>query len=372
MSRLLSHEIINLGSPLSEISKVFKVSILLEVLESCWNILAEASPYILFGFFAAGILKGLIPDSLVAKHLGGSSKRSVIKASLFGIPLPLCSCGVIPAAIGLRRQGAGRGASAAFLVSTPESGVDSIAITYALLDPVMTVLRPVAAFVTATVTGLLINLLPEAPAIVIETEPLPTPLEESAGDNPSMLQRMREGLGYAFGELLKDIGGWLLVGVAIAGLISFLVPDDFFTFLQGHNFISMLAMLIIGIPLYICASASTPVAAALILKGISPGAALVFLLAGPATNAATLTLVGRFWGRATTIVYLSSIALCSLALGALTDLLYDFAGWDIAAQIQTVVELGPSLFDNLSAVLVLVLWGINFLPSKKKADSCCG
>ena len=344
---------------------------LLAILESCWNILAEASPYILFGFFAAGILKGLIPDALVARHLGGSSKRSVIKASLFGIPLPLCSCGVIPAAIGLRRQGAGRGASAAFLVSTPESGVDSIAITYALLDPVMTVLRPVAAFATATVTGLLINLLPEEPAIAIETMPPPSTVETSVGDKPGMLQRMREGLGYAFGELLKDIGGWLLVGVAIAGLIGYLVPDDFFVFLQGHNFLSMLAMLLIGIPLYICASASTPVAAALILKGISPGAALVFLLAGPATNAATLTLIGRFWGRATTIVYLLSIAVCSLVLGALTDQLYNFAGWDIAGQIQAVVEHGPSLFDNLAAVLVLVLWGINFLPSRKKTDGCC-
>lgn len=347
------------------------LSIFLEILQSCWNILAEASPYILFGFFAAGILKGLIPDSLVAKHLGGNSKRSVIKASLFGIPLPLCSCGVIPAAIGLRRQGAGRGASAAFLVSTPESGVDSIAITYALLDPVMTVLRPISAFVTATITGLVINMLPEESAIVIEAESPITPVEDRVDAKPKMLQRMREGIGYAFGELLKDIGGWLLVGVAIAGLIGYLVPDDFFTFLQGHNFLSMLAMLVIGIPLYICASASTPVAAALILKGISPGAALVFLLAGPATNAATLTLIGRFWGRATTIVYLLSIAICSLALGALTDLLYTFAGWDIVGQIQAVVEHGPSLFDNLAAVLVLVLWGINFLPSRKKTDSCC-
>lgn len=344
---------------------------LLEILESCWNILAEASPYLLFGFFAAGLLKGLIPDALVARHLGGSSKRSVIKASLFGIPLPLCSCGVIPAAIGLRRQGAGRGASAAFLVSTPESGVDSIAITYALLDPVMTILRPVAAFATATVTGLLINLLPEEPAIAIEEVSPSVPDEASIAGKSSALQRMREGLGYAFGELLKDIGGWLLVGVVIAGLIGYLVPDDFFVFLQGHSFLSMLAMLVIGIPIYICASASTPVAAALILKGISPGAALVFLLAGPATNAATLTLIGRFWGRATTMVYLASIAICSLALGALTDLLYAYSGWDIVGQIQAVVEHGPSLFENLSAVLVLILWGINFIPGRNTSDSCC-
>jgi hypothetical protein len=343
----------------------------LEILESCWNILAEASPYILFGFLAAGILKALIPDSLVARHLGGNSKTSVIKASLFGIPLPLCSCGVIPAAIGLRRQGAGRGASAAFLVSTPESGVDSIAITYALLDPVMTILRPLAAFITATVTGLLINLLPEEPAVALEAEPSALPADESAVEKMSMWQRIRDGIVYAFGGLLKDIGGWLLVGVAVAGLIGYLVPDDLFTFLQGHNFLSMLAMLLIGIPLYICASASTPIAAALILKGISPGAALVFLLAGPATNAATLTLVGRFWGRAATTVYLISIAVCSLALGGLTDLLYSFAGWDIVGQIQAVVEHGPSLFDSLAAILLLGLWGKNFLPNWHGPDDDC-
>ena len=308
---------------------------------------------------------------MVARHLGGNSKLSVVKASLFGIPLPLCSCGVIPAAIGLRRQGAGRGASAAFLVSTPESGVDSIAITYALLDPVMTVLRPVAAFITATVTGLLINLLPDEPAVALEAGAGESPVEEIPVENQGLWQRISDGLSYAFGGLLKDIGGWLLVGVAIAGLIGFLVPDDLFVFLQGHNFLSMLAMLLIGIPIYICASASTPIAAALILKGISPGAALVFLLAGPATNAATLTLVGRFWGRAATTVYLFSIAVCSLALGGLTDLLYGFAGWDIVGQIQEVVEHEPSLFDNVAAIFLLGLWGKNFLPNRHgSVDDC--
>ena len=308
---------------------------------------------------------------MVARHLGGNSKLSVVKASLFGIPLPLCSCGVIPAAIGLRRQGAGRGASAAFLVSTPESGVDSIAITYALLDPVMTVLRPVAAFITATVTGLLINLLPDEPTVALEAGADESPAEEIPVENQGLWQRIGDGLSYAFGGLLKDIGGWLLVGVAIAGLIGFLVPDDLFVFLQGHNFLSMLAMLLIGIPIYICASASTPIAAALILKGISPGAALVFLLAGPATNAATLTLVGRFWGRAATTVYLFSIAVCSLALGGLTDLLYGFAGWDIVGQIQEVIEHGPSLFDNVAAIFLLGLWGKNFLPNRHgSVDDC--
>lgn len=135
------------------------------ILAECWMIFAEAAPYVLFGFFAAGLLKALIPAEAVARHLGRKSLGAVLKASLFGVPLPLCSCGVIPAAIGLRQQGASKGASAAFLVSVPETGVDSIAITWALLDPLMTLIRPMAAFLTATVTGVLINLLPEVPAV---------------------------------------------------------------------------------------------------------------------------------------------------------------------------------------------------------------
>lgn len=147
------------------------MDIFLAILREAWQILAEAAPFILFGFLAAGLLKALIPQELVARHLGRRTTGAVIKASLLGIPMPLCSCGVIPAAVGLRQQGASRGASAAFLVSTPESGVDSIAITWALLDPVMTVIRPIAAFVTATLTGILINLLPEDTLEKTRTQP---------------------------------------------------------------------------------------------------------------------------------------------------------------------------------------------------------
>ncbi len=133
----------------------------LGIFAECWIILVESAPYVLFGFFAAGVLKAMIPEEAVARHLGKNSFKAVLKASLFGVPLPLCSCGVIPAAVELRKQGASKGASASFLVSVPETGVDSIAITWALLDPLMTLLRPLTAFFTAMVTGLLINRLPE-------------------------------------------------------------------------------------------------------------------------------------------------------------------------------------------------------------------
>jgi hypothetical protein len=214
-----------------------------------WEILVESAPYVLFGFFAAGVLKALIPEEAVARHLGKNSFKAVFKASLFGVPLPLCSCGVIPAAVELRKRGASKGASAAFLVSVPETSVDSIAITWALLDPVMTVVRPVAAFITATVTGLLINRLPEDPPA-----PPASGNEEGAGccnrastcsgdqtshaTRPPLGSRLRAGLSYAFGDLLGDIGKWLLLGIAIAGVIAYFVPDDFFTRYLGNELLS--------------------------------------------------------------------------------------------------------------------------------------
>jgi uncharacterized membrane protein YraQ (UPF0718 family) len=350
------------------------------ILIECWEILVESAPYVLFGFFAAGVLKALLPEETVVRHLGKNNTASVFKASLFGIPLPLCSCGVIPAAIGLRKQGASKGASAAFLVSVPETGVDSIAITWALLDPVMTVVRPLAAFFTATVTGLLINRLPE------ETNPVQ---EEKTGESncgcassgcgsevekpsrPSLVRRMKEGISYAFGDLLGDIGSWLLLGIAIAGIISYLVPDDFFLRYLQSEFASLLIMLVVGIPLYICASASTPVAAALVLKGLSPGAALVFLLAGPATNAATITVVARYFGRAATLAYLASIAFCSLALGWLTNRFYAWSGLDITRWVSDLGTAADSPMMVLSAVVLLLLLVRSYWPRGKTTAGGC-
>ncbi len=331
------------------------------ILLECWQIFLESAPYILFGFFAAGVLKALVPEAAVARHLGRNSTASVLKASLFGIPLPLCSCGVIPAAIGLRRQGASKGASAAFLVSVPETGIDSIAITWALLDPLMTVVRPLAAFITATVTGLLINRLPEKSA----SPDAPAEACGCAGpapEQPPLPRRLRDGLGYAFGEMLSDIGRWLLLGIAVAGAIAYFLPADFFTRYLGHEGLSLLLMLLAGIPLYICASASTPIAAALVLKGLSPGAALVFLLAGPATNTATVAVVARFWGKAATAVYLFSIAVCSLALGWLTNRLYAWSGADITRWMS-----GPGVAADRpvmigAAILLALLLVRAFLP----------
>jgi len=340
-----------------------------------WHIFTDAAPYVIFGFLAAGLIKAIIPEDAVARHLGGRSTLAVVKASLFGIPLPLCSCGVIPAAISLRKQGAGRGPSAAFLVSTPESGVDSIAITWALLDPVMTIVRPIAAFITGTLTGVLINLLPEEKT-ELDAEPIGCGCSDAgcateATIKAPITERMASGVRYAFGELLKDIGGWLLLGVLIAGLVTTLLPDHFFELLFEYQAASLVIMLLISIPLYMCASASTPVAAALVLKGLSPGAALVFLLAGPATNAATLTVVARFWGRQATIVYLAVIASCSLVLGWLVNEFYVWAGLDISQWVTPAEGATASWWNTLAAVVLLALIARAFWASRQSA-TCCG
>lgn len=348
------------------------------ILLECWEILKEAAPYVILGFFVAGVLKALIPENLVEKHLGQSGTKSVLKASLFGIPLPLCSCGVIPVAIGLRKQGASKGATASFLVSVPETGVDSIAITWALLDPLMTVVRPIAAFITAVLTGIFINFLPD------EKEPKEEPPKKSycctshpengarhPEQSSNLWSRIKDGLTYAFSDLLKDIGGWLMLGIAIAGIISFSVPAGFIEQYLGGEFSSLLIMLVIGIPLYICASASTPIAAALVLKGLSPGAALVFLLAGPATNAATMTVVAKHLGKAATAIYISTIAVSSLATGWLVNRIYLWLDIDVLNWINPAEHAADSIFYTFSAITLLGLLAWNYVPRRKHDHPDC-
>jgi uncharacterized membrane protein YraQ (UPF0718 family) len=349
------------------------------ILLECWGILKEAAPYVIFGFFAAGILKAVIPEDLVAKHLGQNGTRSVLKASLFGIPLPLCSCGVIPVAIGLRKQGASKGATASFLVSVPETGVDSVAITWALLDPLMTIVRPIAAFITAVVTGMFINLIPDTKEIQSRSPQngcgCSSHSKNEAEDFPhkeSLKSRIEKGLIYAFSDLLKDIGGWLMLGIAIAGIISFFVPVGFIEQYLGGEYSSLLIMLVIGIPLYICASASTPIAAALVLKGLSPGAALVFLLAGPATNAATMTVVAKHLGKTATVVYATAIAICSLAMGWVVNRIYAWADIDVMTWVKHAEHTTESLLYPASAILLLALLLRNYLPEKKSDGPGCG
>ncbi|MBI4365681.1 MAG: permease [Deltaproteobacteria bacterium] len=288
---------------------------MLGIAKAAWVMLTMASPYILLGLAIAGLMRAVVKPEQIARHLGGNTLRSLGLGALAGVPLPLCSCGVVPTAMALRQQGASKPATVAFLISTPESGVDSIAVTYALLGPAMAIIRPIAAFLTAFVAGVA-EMLFEARGA--KGEVLHAPRTPN-GEQQSIWFKLRSGFHFAFIVLLKDISGWFLLGILIGGVISYAIPESFIRAYMGGGWQAMLVMLAIGIPLYICASASTPIAAALMLKGMSPGAALVFLLAGPATNAASLPVLLRFLGKRAVAIYLAAIAVCSVGIGILVD-----------------------------------------------------
>ena len=356
------------------------MGVVTELLLESWNVLVEASPYVLLGFFVAGLLKAFVPDSLMARHLGGRGFGSVVKAAIIGVPLPLCSCGVLPAALGLRNQGASKGATTAFMIATPETGVDSMAVTYALIDPIMTVVRPVAASITALFAGLLVNAFPEKEAGPLPVEPGGSThghdhagcscsgCECETGGTSSLREKFLFGMRYAFGEMIEDIGRWLLVGVVVAGVIAVAVPDDFLPSFGGGGLLSYLVMLVVALPLYVCATASTPIAASLLLKGISPGAALVFLLAGPATNGATITVMLKTLGRRAAGLYVAAIVICSLGLAYAVDALYLALGLDIRAVVGEVGETLPHWAGVASAVVLLGLVVRGFLPARSRED----
>ena len=363
------------------------ISFIASVFRESWHMLLDASVYILFGLVVGGMLKMFLSPSYVAHHLGRGRFMPVIKAALFGIPIPLCSCGVLPAAASLKKQGANNGATTAFLISTPESGVDSISITYALLDPIMTVARPLAAFLTAMVAGFSENIMnpPKATAVV----PLDLTCQvdqccngeecapEDHGRHHTFLEKIGAGLRYAKDELWGDLAGWFFIGLLAAGLITVLVPDELISTYLGGGLSSMLLMLLIGIPLYICASASTPIAAAMILKGVSPGAALVFLLVGPATNVTSISVVLGLLGKRATVLYLSAIALVSVGCGLLVDMVYARLGISVQAAVGQGAEVLPLEVRVAGAVLLLFLSvkplaaGLKRLAGKKKNDACC-
>jgi len=280
----------------------------------------EIAVYLVFGLLIAAILHVLFPEAWVRKHLGANSTGSVLKATLFGMPLPICSCGVVPVAASLRNSGASRGATVSFLISTPQIGADSFLITYSLLGWVFGVFRIVAALITALVAGLLVNWFSRRdPEIKINK------IEENQRD--TALMRLKTLPNYLEFELLGPIANTLILGIILAGIISALIPQGYLENSSfGGNLTSMLIMMAIGVPLYVCASASTPIAAALVMKGLSPGAALVFLLAGPATNAMTLAIVPKIVGKSAALVYLLSICVVSLILGGLLNVLTEHYG----------------------------------------------
>ncbi len=325
-----------------------------------WGTAAEMSPYLLFGFFVAGILSVFVSQPLVERHLGGRGVWPLIKASLFGVPLPLCSCGVIPVSISLHKHGASKGATVSFLLSTPQTGIDSIFVTLSLLGPVFAIFRPLAAFITGIIGGTLVDVFNRQKEDA--NSPRQKCSDECCADDKKTIKIIK-GLKYGFVTLPRDIGKAMLAGLAIAALISTLVPESYFAEKLGTGIFAMLVMMFLGIPVYVCATASVPVAAALILKGLTPGAALVFLMTGPATNAASFITIWKALGRTTAITYLATVAGCALLAGILLD--YIAAGIDI----EIVTRHGwmlPNIVKYTSAVVLLAILGFAIL-SKRKA-----
>ena len=335
-----------------------------EILLQTWETLREMSPFLLFGFLVAGILYVFIKPELVERHLGGKGMSQVVKASVLGVPLPLCSCGVIPVAASLRRHGAGKGATTSFLISTPQTGVDSIMVTLSLLGPVFAIFRPFFAFVSGVFGGSVVNALEKEDRDgAVPEHPVCTDCDSDGGHRSAGIGG---ALKYGFHTLPRDINRALIIGIMLAGLIGALVPDDYFASVLGGGIVAMLVMMAVGIPLYVCATASVPIAAALIAKGISPGAALAFLMTGPATNAATIMTVSKVMGKRTAAIYLGTVAVSAIAGGLLLDAIYQAGSFSGAMEHPWML---PGWLKSISAIMVAaVIIGSFFrIPWKRPA-----
>ena len=357
-------------------------------LNNLYSIFLEAAPWLVLGFVAAGLIKVWIPKDGLQRWLGGKGLWAVTKAALIGAPLPLCSCGVLPAATELHRSGASRSSTVSFLISTPETGVDSIALSYVLLGPVMAVIRPIAAVGSAIFTGLLTALVPEQKSIetasacsggdcgcsnsvTLEIRVEQPVTCESSGccgeeEKPKngFFNKTIGGLKYAFVDMVGDLLVWLTIGLVLAAIISTLIPPMAMA-QWGSGLPAMLLMLLIGVPMYICATASTPIAASLILAGVSPGTVLVFLLAGPATNIATVGVLKKEMGKSVVYAYLIGISISSIAFGYGIDWYLAYSGIDVTGQMAEASEWVPEWIAQLSA-LILLFSSVNIVLKRFK------
>ncbi len=376
-----------------------------------WNmylVLAESGWFILGGLAVAGLIHVFLSPAVLHRWLGGNSIRAVFNASALGVPLPLCSCSVIPVATGLKKQGASNPAISAFLISTPENGVDSISISWALLGPWLTVARVVTSFITAMAAGIAMLFLGKnnddpmidepapasccagkkaesekpqpAKASCCSTQPVEPEKASCCGgtdvhahhnhDTPekkdgSWFQRFLAGQRYAFGDLFPSLANYYWWGLLATGLIAALIPPGFIEKYAGDGFLSMVLMLVIGIPIYVCASGSTPLVAGLLAKGLSPGAALVFLMAGPATNIATMAVVRGLMKTRGLVIYLASISVCSLGFGLLINQLAKKIPFGRPDLFDSAEHMHFSVFSHVGAVIFLLMLIKAMLPRRK-------
>ncbi len=362
-------------------------------LEALWQLSLAMAPYILFGLLFAGILHELVPDSIVTKHLGKGSISSVVKSTVFGIPLPVCSCGVIPLATSIKKSGASKGATISFLISTPITGVDSILATYGIFGWIFTVYRAITSMIIAMVAGILSNIFDKDDIDLThrETKPTFSTLAPQSSKNLSINIHDNATFGctkdenkkfsfftamrYAFDTLLGDIAKPLFWGLILGALITTAIPDNLAELLSNNTWFSYLLAIIIAVPMYVCATASLPIAAGLMLSGVSAGAAFVFLSAGPATNAVTIAVVKKMLGTKSLIIYLGSIIIGSILFGLGLDYIFDASNIDPVSLIHIEEEGG--IVSSISSIVLwgLILWFMLKPYFDKKDDhsagSCC-
>jgi len=362
---------------------------MMDLINNIFALALDASFWLVIGLFIGGIFKTLIPTEFLHKHLSKDGFAAIIKAAILGAPLPLCSCGVIPAAMGLRDAGASKSATTSFLVSTPETGVDSVFITYAMMGPFMAVVRPIVALVSAITAGSLVNFFDyedtaessnqksreitsaccsskkehkhkkannhEESTTCCSTEEADSCCSgEVSTGKLSLFDKVLNGVKYAFTDLLDNIIFWLAIGILFAAIVQTFVPSDMLI-KYGTGWSGMLVMLLVGIPMYVCATASTPLAAGFLLAGISPGAVIVFLLAGPATNMATLGIINKQMGQRTMVLYLTGIMSTALISGFVVNWLVSLWSIDINQYLVVDHNHTPQLLQLAAFVLLFVL-----------------
>ena len=393
----------------------------------------EMSPYLLLGFLLAGLMHAFIPGRYYTRFLSKPTLGSVINAAIFGIPLPLCSCGVIPTAMSLRKEGASRGAVTSFLIATPQTGIDSIIATFSLMGVPFAVIRPIAALITAVLGGWMVNTFVSlrdrrahremAEGTIVKTEETETctchchchenkaesccPEGDSddhhhhhhhSGEHHHHSSHHRhsshhhsssaschchdrkipntiggkivEALRYAFLDMMSDIGKWLVIGLVVAGLITIYVPDEVFTIFKDNTMASMILVLIISIPMYLCATGSIPIAVVLMLKGLTPGAALVLLMAGPACNMASILVIRKGLGFRTLVIYILSIVVGAVFFGCLIDWLQYSGMIDFTSRVSQTMEIkegGAGIIKWTSTIVLtlLLLFNLLFKPLGK-------
>lgn len=373
---------------------------ILDWIENYWHALlmmsAEMAPYLLLGFFIAGLLRVFVPKTLYSKHLAPRNMKSVVKAAALGVPLPLCSCGVIPTAVGLRKEGASHGACTSFLIATPQTGVDSIIATYSLMGLPFAIVRPLAALFTAIFGGWLTNTYAredekrsEASAADGNDASCDCGCEGHHHDHGcscgkekdaprSFGRKMLEALDYAFVDMMQDVGKWLVVGLLIAALITVAVPNEWLAALHDYKLLNMLLVLAVAIPMYVCATGSIPIAVSLMAKGLTPGAALVLLMAGPAVNSASMLVIGKVFGRRTLWLYILSIVIGAVLFGLGIDYLLPQEWFAVQSRIMGACHhqaAGLSATDwiwmGLLAALLVNALGRQWWSTRHHRHECC-